>query len=92
MSSIEQRTFESADVMGGDSLETTSAISAVPFPDQNLFAFLSSGLDIASELFVTLDEQSCWDESGDGYPEEAHVSNACCEGSALQSPILSIVD
>lgn len=91
-SSTAQRKFGSADVTGVDSLGTTFAISAAPFPDRNSFAFLSFDLGIASEPFARLDEQSCWDVSGDGYQEVVHVSNACCEGSALQSPFRSIAD
>lgn len=89
---IAQHKFESVDVTDGDSLETTFAALAIPFPDQNSFAFSSFDLDIASEPFAMLDEQSCWDVSGDGYREVVHVSNACCEDSVLQSPILLIAD
>lgn len=86
MSSIERHTFESVDVMDADFPGTIAAISVIPFPDQNLFAFASSDSDIASEPSAKPDEQSYSDASDDDCRELVHERRACCEDLAPQSP------
>lgn len=87
MSSIERRKFVFAVVMDADFPGTIAATWAIPFRDQNWFAFSFSDWDTASGPFAKPDEQSYLDASDDDCRLMAHDSDAYCACSAPQNPI-----